>query len=200
MLSPCRCACSCTAGVLCSCPVGVPALALLVGVLALALLVCLLLLARCVCFCACLEGASPQSRGEFPEPQLESKMLFPSFAAASNKLHHDRRVTSKSSHSTKVLLLSCSAPPQSKGVSQYSVRLRRRDFASRLPRRSSNVVSPLLLCLEGAPPQSKGWASLSSDSTEVLVLRFAAASKGHRHNRKVESPESHPASKELHQL
>ena len=42
----------------------------------------------------------------------------------------------------------------------------------------------LLGCFEGAPPQSKGCASLNSHSTKVLVLCFSIASKEPRHNRK----------------
>ena len=116
----------------------------------------------------CFEGAPPQSKVDLPEFSA-TKVSKLCFSAAS--------VNSKNSHSTKVLLLCCSAPPQSTRGSQNSRRLRCRVFASRLLRKSSSVVSLLLSCFGGAPPQSKGWASLNTHSTQVLLLCFVVASK-----------------------
>ena len=96
------------------------------------------------------------------------RVLFLCFSAASTELHYNQHWTS-----------------------QIPLRLRCRVFASRLPRRSSGAVALLLGCFEGAPPQSKGCASLNSHSTKVLVLCFSVASKEPRHNRKVEFPKSH---------
>ena len=96
------------------------------------------------------------------------KVLRLCFSAASKELHHDRTWTS-----------------------QISLRPRCRVSGSRLPRRSLGAVALLLSCFEGAPPQSKGWASLSSHSTQGLLLCFSVASKESHHDREVELTEPH---------